>query len=248
MYIAIDIGGTNLRAASFLSLDNPQIKDFKSEKTSQNYDSSLRLIRNLVNEVSAGAHVEKVGVGAPGAANLPDWRNKDLKSDLHALLGCPIFVENDAAAAALGEAYYGSGKIQDFLFITMGTGVGGAFIRYINGIPHVTPAELGHQIVVSNGLICACGQHGCVEAYYRQNSQDMIAYLVQGIINCLTINPVDFVFLAGGAAVNKPDMVLQIKQGVKKSLKILPPPKIQLATHKELAGIYGALSLIKSTV
>lgn len=248
MYIAIDIGGTNLRVASFLSLDQPQIKDFKSEKTRQDYTSSLNLIKSLVKEVSSGARIEKIGVAVPAPTNLPDWKGRDLKKDLESLFSRPVVIENDAAAAALGEAHYGKSRGRDFLFITLGTGIGGAYVRYVNSVPRVAPAEPGHQIIVSNGLACACGQHGCLEAYYRNNDQDIVAYLAQGLINCLVINPVNLVFMAGGAAVHEQGLISDIKESLHDRLKILPTPEIRLSSHLDKAGIYGALSLLKSTV
>jgi glucokinase len=87
---------------------------------------------------------------------------------LRSRLGVPIVLENDANAAAFGEHWVGAGRGGgDLVMLTLGTGVGAGVIlngRLLHG-HFENAAELGHMIVVPNGLPCPCGQRGCLEAY-----------------------------------------------------------------------------------
>ena len=80
----------------------------------------------------------------------------------------PVFLENDANAAALGEWWMGAGKdVDNLVLLTLGTGIGGGII--IQGeVLHGgwdTAAEIGHMIIHEGGLVCGCGKKGCLEAY-----------------------------------------------------------------------------------
>lgn len=245
MYIGIDIGGTNIRVAEFDNLDHPQLLDFKIEKNSQDYFSALEKIKTLI----GNRKPDSVGVGAPGATNLPYWRNHNLQKDLEVMLACPVVVANDVAAAASGEAYYGAVKNRDFLFISWGTGIGGAFVHDLQ----ITPTQIGHQIIVLRGKDCGCGQKGCLEAYcggryIKADSQfpEIVPYFAQGLVNCMAINPVPTLIFAGGLAMHQTEIIKYIGQAGQDMMKIMDFPKVTMATFGDKAGIYGALSLLKS--
>ncbi len=103
---------------------------------------------------------------------------------MHDRLGLDIYIENDANAAALGEALAGAAKgTQSCVCITLGTGVGGGIIigGKIYGGFNFAGAELGHIVINVDGELCTCGRHGCWEAYasatalIRQTRQAMVA-------------------------------------------------------------------------
>ena len=119
-----------------------------------------------------------VGVGAPGpldaargvvvqAPNL-GWREVDVVGSLRARLGVPVFLENDANAAALGEWWAGAGRgTRHFIYVTVSTGIGGGIVidgqLYVGA--HGAAGEVGHMVIVADGgPLCACGQRGCLEA------------------------------------------------------------------------------------
>ncbi|HLQ88180.1 MAG TPA: ROK family glucokinase, partial [Enterococcus sp.] len=117
-----------------------------------------------------------MGVGAPGfidektgeiatAVNL-GWENYPLGEILQQLSGLPVYIQNDANIAALGENWLGSGQQADHLIaITLGTGVGAGIIangQIISGV-NGTAGEIGHITVEKNGIPCNCGRHGCLE-------------------------------------------------------------------------------------
>ena len=129
------------------------------------------------------------GIGAPGPmlysegrlldpGNLPGWKGFALRERLADRLGLAVAMDNDANLAALGEWWIGAGRgVRDMALFTLGTGVGGGVIldgellrgHFANG------AELGHMILVPDGRECACGQHGCLEAYSSATAAAAIA-------------------------------------------------------------------------
>lgn len=96
------------------------------------------------------------------------WYEFPLESQLKSALGMPIFTDNDARAAAVGEAFYGEGrKYRDFVYIYFGAGVGGSVMNA--GQPfrgsQGRAGEFGHIIVEAGGKLCSCGNRGCLEQY-----------------------------------------------------------------------------------
>jgi glucokinase len=96
------------------------------------------------------------------------WSNFDIAAQLSAELGLPVRLTNDANAAALGEARYGAAAgYKDSIFVTLGTGVGGGIVAdgalFEGG--RGCGVEIGHQITVQGGTLCACGLYGCWEQY-----------------------------------------------------------------------------------
>ncbi|MHB8945581.1 MAG: ROK family protein, partial [Bacillota bacterium] len=119
------------------------------------------------------------GLGAPGpldlahgclleAPNLPGWSGFPVVRQLWQALGLPVVLENDANAAAIGEHRFGAAAgLSDFLYVTLGTGIGGAV--FMDGRLRRGTAggagEIGHLQVDPNGPPCGCGRRGCVEVF-----------------------------------------------------------------------------------
>jgi glucokinase len=125
-----------------------------------------------------------IGVGAPGPAdlsagiilampNIPGMENVPLSRRLTEALHLPVYLENDANAAAYGEYCYGVGKGgRNMVLLTLGTGVGSGVIvegRVLRG-SHDLGGEIGHMVVQVDGEPCACGQRGCLERYSSATS------------------------------------------------------------------------------
>jgi glucokinase len=135
-------------------------------------------ITGLVADLASRHAIEAVGVGAAGyidrsrsvvmfAPNLA-WRDLDLRAELEQRLHRPVVVENDANAAAWAEFRHGAGEdVDDLLLLTVGTGVGGGVV--IDGRLHRgafgVGGEAGHIRVVPDGVLCGCGNRGCLESY-----------------------------------------------------------------------------------
>ena len=117
--------------------------------------------------MGAAGYVDKARAVVMFAPNIA-WRDVDLKAELEARIDLPVVVENDANAAAWGEFTYGAGHdIDDLLMVAVGTGVGGGVVldgELYRGAFGVG-AEIGHMRVVPDGILCGCGNRGCLEQY-----------------------------------------------------------------------------------
>lgn len=132
---------------------------------------------NLGRELLRGERPSAVGVSFGGPVNhqtgtvylshhVPGWQNTPLQRLLEDAFAAPIRIDNDANAAALGEARFGVGRGADsLLYVTVSTGVGGGWV--LNGRlwrGHQSLAgEIGHTVVDPAGPECLCGKRGCVE-------------------------------------------------------------------------------------
>jgi glucokinase len=105
--------------------------------------------------------------------NLPGWQDVPLLARLrecldHPLGERPLYLENDANAAALGEHRYGAGRgVSDLVYLTISTGIGGGIIvdgRVVQG-QNGNAGEIGHMSVAHDGWPCPCGSRGCLEAF-----------------------------------------------------------------------------------
>jgi glucokinase len=181
--IGVDLGGTNLRAAA-VDLEGNLLELFQiSTDTSAGRDKVVADIVAGIQEVREGHSGDKlvgIGVGVPGliylekglvakAPNLPGWEDFPLRDLLEKDLQCPVILENDANAAALGEVWIGAGHdVEDLVLLTLGTGIGGGIIskgRVLHGYLGMA-GELGHITVEPHsGVRCGCGNYGCVEAH-----------------------------------------------------------------------------------
>lgn len=183
-YLGIDLGGMSIKAG--VCNDEGVILHKDSCVTVRNEDGD-RIIRDMAALclrviAYAGLTVDDIayaGIASPGsadsergviiyAATLP-FLNCPIAARLSELTGIKkIYIDNDANAAAKGEATFGAAKgYNDSLFITIGTGVGGGIIiggKIYSGFNY-SGAELGHTVIVKDGDECPCGRRGCLEAY-----------------------------------------------------------------------------------
>ena len=102
--------------------------------------------------------------------NIPAWRDFPLRSELEglpSLAAIPVFVDNDAKALALGEAWAGAGRgVEHFLAMVVSTGIGGGIVldgRVLDGRSG-NAGHIGHVVVEPSGRRCRCGSQGCLEA------------------------------------------------------------------------------------
>ena len=182
--LGIDIGGTNTvvglvdKAGNVLGTDS--VKTQSLPVLEEYVKTVSKLAKDLIakNNVSVD-EIVGLGIGAPNAnyytgniemaPNLPWKQDKvPLAKMFREELNIPVTITNDANAAALGEKMYGVAKDMDnFIMITLGTGVGSGIV--INGqlvYGHDGFAgELGHVIIERNGRLCGCGRRGCLETY-----------------------------------------------------------------------------------
>lgn len=181
MYIGIDIGGMTIKAGIVDEKGSILAKHSVTTPLDGN-DSFMAAVLEAIELALKDANVEKsdvksVGIGYPGAvdrekgillsANNVPGENIEIRDYLQKNFSpVPVNVDNDANCAALGEYYY-AGADGDFVFVTLGTGVGGGIViggKLYLGVNGVA-GELGHVVVHHGGEKCSCGRRGCWEAY-----------------------------------------------------------------------------------
>lgn len=182
-YIGVDLGGTNI--AIGIVNENYEIvrKGSTPTKPERGADPIIEDMAELAKKLVAECgltmdDIESAGVATPGTANhdtgvveyannIP-FLNYPLADKLSSLIGKPVYIENDANAAAKAEAMAGVAKgVPYSIMITLGTGLGGGII--MDGKVYVgfnyAGAELGHMVIEKDGRQCSCGRKGCWEAY-----------------------------------------------------------------------------------
>lgn len=177
--IALDVGGTNIKGG--LLDGGSRLAQLERRPTGRAagpaavVEGIIAFAREL--RERAGVDVVAAGVAVPGvvdeaagvarrSVNL-GWHDVPLRALLEDRLGVPVWLGHDMRAGALGEWLRGAARgTDDFLFVTIGTGIGGAAVlggRVFAGA-HGLAAELGHVVVRPDGPLCACGACGCVES------------------------------------------------------------------------------------
>lgn len=179
--VGIDIGGTNTVWGLINEQGQVQLEgSIRTKDYSEATDFVAKLALEIKNALELHSKFELVGmgIGAPNgnyfngtiehAPNLI-WKGIiPLQKMFQAHFNLPIWVTNDANAAAIGELLFGAAQgMKDFVVVTLGTGLGSGFV--VNGelmYGHDGFAgELGHTIIERNGRTCGCGRKGCLETY-----------------------------------------------------------------------------------
>lgn len=180
----VDIGGTNTVVGLVDQEGNVLGSDSVKTQSLPVLEEYVKTVSNMARELLqkhnvALSNVVGMGIGAPNAnyytGNIEKAPNLPWKQDKVPLakmisdeLGIPVTITNDANAAALGEKMYGAAKnINDFIMITLGTGVGSGIVidgKLVYGHDGFA-GELGHVIVERDGRLCGCGRKGCLETY-----------------------------------------------------------------------------------
>ena len=179
--IGVDIGGTNTVFGLVDEQGNCLVQQSIKTKDFPDPENFVAVLSAKLKELIASEKnltIIGLGVGAPNgnyytgtidfAPNL-NWKGVvPLVQLFEKHFSFPVVLTNDANAAAIGERIYGAAKgIDDFVMVTLGTGLGSGFV--VNGnlvYGHDGFAgELGHTIVEKNGRVCGCGRKGCLETY-----------------------------------------------------------------------------------
>src|SRR5215468_9907284 len=179
--VGIDLGGSKLRGG-LLSSSGQLVGRVEMQteawKGPSGVLANLKGIITRLLDSTDPSRVAGIGIAAAGqihpktqavvyAPNL-EWENVPLRDEIESVFGLPVYVDNDARAAAWGEYRFGVGRgVQSLIGVFVGTGVGSGAV--VDGIllqgASNAAGELGHTQVVPDGLPCACGRLGCVEAY-----------------------------------------------------------------------------------
>ncbi len=271
--ILFDIGGTKMRLASS---DGEKILKTIILDTPGGFDEGVQLFRKMASDVSGGETIGQTAGGLPGtfdrdkktllrAPHLPAWAGKPVKEEFSRALGAPVFLENDAALAALGEAAYGAGKEQNVVaYLTVSTGVGGARVDRGEIDAVSLGFEPGHQILDPDKTLCPSCPGNTLEDYISGTSlekrfgkkpkeisdpavwDELARFLAYGLNNiCVHWSP-DIIVLGGSMILGDPAISIQkTAEYLSGIMNNLPNPPIAKASLGDSAGLWGALQYLK---
>jgi glucokinase len=176
--VGVDVGGTKV-LGGVVDASGKVLATSRRDTPRKGGSELTKTIAEVALELMQTHSVTAVGVSAAGfvssdrktmlaTPNIADWNGVQLDLELTKLIGLPVVIENDANAAAWGEAKFGAGRNQaHMMMLTIGTGVGGGIVvnnQLYRGAFGIA-AEFGHLRVVPEGHLCGCGARGCFEQY-----------------------------------------------------------------------------------
>ncbi len=183
--VGVDMGGTNLRIAGYSTdwqrRSSVAVPTRVADGPGAVLGDMATAIQQVIEACGGPGELEGIGVGSPGPIelpegrlleppNLPGFHGLELKTELEARLGLPVLIESDANAAALAEAHAGAGReygVDSLCMLTLGTGVGNGLIfggKIWHGFRGMA-GEAGHASVWPDGILCPCGNRGCLELF-----------------------------------------------------------------------------------
>jgi glucokinase len=181
--IGVDIGGTKV-LGGVVDAHGKILTTHRKDTPKQGGEALTQTIADVITELTQQYSVEAVGISAAGfvssdrktmlaTPNISGWNGINLEHEISRRVGLPVVIENDANAAAWGEARYGAGQNENqMMMLTIGTGIGGGIV--VNGALHRgafgIAGEFGHLRVVPEGHLCGCGARGCFEQYASGNA------------------------------------------------------------------------------
>lgn len=180
MKVGIDLGGSHI-AIGVVNDKGKIIEKFEKRILNNEKKNIEKAIEENVfqhiKDLSKRYKIEKIGIAAPGtiqdgkiinAYNLGIKGEYKIVSNLSKKIKLPIMIRNDAKCAAIAENKYGCLKqYKRSIFLTLGTGIGGAVIinNELLDTGNLPGCEFGHMIIEKDGLLCSCGKSGCWQQY-----------------------------------------------------------------------------------
>lgn len=280
MYLLFDVGGTKTRIG--LSQDHQHVGRTEIVDTPKNFEEGMRVFEKIFHDLTQGRKIEKVCGGIRSLDpqkkmiyrhdfRISDWHAKPLRDRISQIVKAPVFLENDAALSALGEAVYGAGKrFKIVAYLTISTGVGGA--RVVDGKIDKSRFgfEPGKQVIDLDwskfpelkdledegyGQLEAYISGASLEKRFGKKPQeivdrsvwndltDILSYALQNTI--MYWSP-DIIILGGGMIETSEFSIKKIKTNLKKVLQFFPElPEIKKAKLGDFSGLYGALAYLR---
>ena len=196
MKVGIDLGGSHI-AIGVVNDKGKIIEKFEKRILNNEKKNIEKAIEENVfqhiKDLSNRYKIEKIGIAAPGtiqdgkiinAYNLGIKGEYKIVSNLSKKIKLPIMIRNDAKCAAIAENKYGCLKqYKRSLFLTLGTGIGGAVIinNELLDTGNLPGCEFGHMVIEKEGLLCSCGKFGCWQQYasmkaLKDNLRKLLGY------------------------------------------------------------------------
>lgn len=278
MYISIDIGKSNTRVAS--TKDLVSIHKIIKFSTDQDLEEQKKLMIDAVYGVRDNQDIKAIVLGVTGindkankkfikSPNFPALNGLNFNSLLPEVLRhIPFYVENDAALGALGEAYFGSGKNKtDVAYLTLSSGVGGAFVLKEKEGFKLISSEPGHHVICESDILTdKSGLSGTFESYCsgsmfetrygvkpkgdidKEIWKKYAKHLSTGIINITALWRPEIIVLGGGMSnYNFDTFYPYLNEELKKQIFFVIP-EMKKALLEDDSGIYGGFVLLSKTL
>jgi predicted NBD/HSP70 family sugar kinase len=270
MYILFDVGGTKIRVAG-----SSNFKDLDKIKKTNNpgsFKEGVDVLLSLIKETVNGEKIEGIAGGIAGSyskkegkllasPNMKDWVNKPFEKILQKKFNIPLYIDNDAAMAVIGESKRGAGKKYEIVgYITVSTGIGGS--RAVNGLvdKRAVTYEPGHQIIKISGEKIETLENLASgkslkekfgkEPYEIKNKEiwdELAEYLGIGLYNTILHWSPDVMILGGPMIIKNPSISFEkVKKKVKNLLGAHYCPEIKKSKLGDEVSLYGALEYLKS--
>lgn len=270
MYLLFDIGGTKMRLA--VTEDRKSFSPPQIVPTPDSFAEGMNTFKTIASQLIPQQNLQAIVGGVAGvldssksfltvAPHMKDWTAKPLKQLLSDVFNVPVYLENDAALAALGEANFGAGMGHKIVaFLTISTGVGGA--RVVDGKLDVNFSgfEPGHQIITFKGNVCpGCTSLGHLEGYVSGTAientyhvkpdqiqdpaiwEGVARWLAVGLNNATVFWSPNIIVLGG--SMMKSISIERVQFYFKETLNIFAsPPTVVMGKLGDQAGLYGALA------
>lgn len=264
MHLTVDVGGTKTLLASF----DGKGKLARKVKfaTPEDYQEWLRALESALSKLQC-PDFKAAAVAIPGSVdrihgvgttfgNLP-WRNVPVQADTEHITHCPVIVENDAKVAGLYEALALKDDFKNVLYITIGTGVGIAYIT--DGVIDLRVNDLGGAVMLLShkGRLCSwdsfASGRAIVRRFHKKASeitdtatwQLLAKDFATGIIDLLAKFQPDVIVIGGGVGSHFDRFGKPLKQELGKyETPLMPIPPLKPARHTETAVLYGCYELI----
>lgn len=261
MHILFDIGATKTRIA-VLRADKDNFELPVVYHTPASYQDGMKVLREHIVSLADGSAVDSIVGGIAGrwdnefgtiknSGNLADWDDKPIAEDLAGGEHTPLYIDNDAAMAGLGEAIFGAGKdMTRMLYMTVSSGVGGAIIEQGEITERLEPR---HIVVTEEGDTLEQVISGrSIERKYGKSPKDIMdtvfwdheaKTLAKGLAHILNEHEVDGIVIGGSIMSD-----VGISIGVTKEYlaqMMANPPIVAHSALGDFGGLYGALALTK---
>lgn len=251
----IEAGGTKFICAAGTGPDDAEYSEAIDSAGSPEYTMEK------VKEFFAARRVERIGIGSFGPVDLKagtiahttpkrQWRGFPIRDRIQQELGVTCPIDTDVNVAARGEHQWGAARgIDDFVYITVGTGIGGGAMvrgRLLRGLFHPEMGHLRMPPFAERG-VCDFHEH-CLEGYASGTAikafgmAHVVPALVIGLCNIVSVLSPKLIVVGGGVMSNNPELLDAIRAGIRKEIYV-PMPPIEPPALDNRSGALGAIAL-----
>jgi glucokinase len=282
MTAGLDVGGTKILGV-VLGDDGRVLEEVREPTPATDGEAMVRAMATVVSALRARQDVSAIGAGVAGAVtrdgvvryspNISGAVELPVRALLAEATGLPVSVDNDATCAMWAEFELGAARgASDVVLVALGTGIGGAWmldgrlVRGANGFA----GEIGHMVVVPDGIPCVCGRRGCWERYAsgtalggegvtlrardgdpdaRRAFDELAGWVALGLVNLVQALDVERIVIGGGLAESADLLLPRVRAAYDKeavSPEHRPPVDIVAAELGDRAGAIGAALLVGS--